>query len=405
VLAPEVVYAVERKFEGLTDHDRPPDVIRGGSPAQTLRLWSHEDAVHALKAEGQLSHHITGRVPERHLPMVMRGPVNWEGETHRRYRRALMDLIDNGMDAEGLQEDIEKHAEDLVAQAGPVISLSDLAERQVFHSICLLLDNKALQKDEYRNRFFGSLDTFGVNLLFAMRHNKWFERVIKENVAERLANPPDEPKAVDTMLGLPDEELSRSEKENAYATAFFATGATTAAAISLDIYAAYRHLSADDLAGLAEDSLTDACALVHGLYDEGGRMYTPAQVLPLKVISPYTDSQARHYVTRGFVEVGWGSASRNPILFPDPDKLILDRHPRRRHMGFSYGRHSCLGVRFSRMQAVPLLRAILRREAQQPMTITKAAVAGGKLALRVKEMQLEPLTRQLIVPGWAGRKA
>jgi cytochrome P450 len=41
-------------------------------------------------------------------------------------------------------------------------------------------------------------------------------------------------------------------------------------------------------------------------------------------------------------------ANRDPEIFPDPDKLVLDR-PVRSHLAFGAGRHRCVGASFARM--------------------------------------------------------
>ncbi|MGY1456437.1 cytochrome P450 [Streptomyces sp. SS8] len=53
------------------------------------------------------------------------------------------------------------------------------------------------------------------------------------------------------------------------------------------------------------------------------------------------------------------AANRDPRVFPDPDRLRLDRLPVP-NLGFGWGRHHCLGAPLARLQAVAVLDEFLR---------------------------------------------
>lgn len=46
-----------------------------------------------------------------------------------------------------------------------------------------------------------------------------------------------------------------------------------------------------------------------------------------------------------------GAANRDPTVFPEPDSFNIDRHNLRKHLGFAYGPHSCLGLHLARLEA------------------------------------------------------
>jgi hypothetical protein len=54
------------------------------------------------------------------------------------------------------------------------------------------------------------------------------------------------------------------------------------------------------------------------------------------------------------------SANRDPEQFPDPERLILDRHPNR-HLGFGLGPHRCLGIHLARRELRIGLQVLHRR--------------------------------------------
>ncbi len=54
-----------------------------------------------------------------------------------------------------------------------------------------------------------------------------------------------------------------------------------------------------------------------------------------------------------------GAANRDPLYFPEPDKLDIMRQPNR-HLAFGYGPHFCLGASLARLEAPIAINALLR---------------------------------------------
>ena len=59
----------------------------------------------------------------------------------------------------------------------------------------------------------------------------------------------------------------------------------------------------------------------------------------------------------------FASANRDPSFFPDPDDFKLDRPYQqvRRHYGFGWGTHFCLGAHLARLETDVALRALVER--------------------------------------------
>lgn len=55
----------------------------------------------------------------------------------------------------------------------------------------------------------------------------------------------------------------------------------------------------------------------------------------------------------------WASANRDEAVFPEPDRVILDRSPL--HLSFGRGVHSCLGATLARAEIRIVLEEVLRR--------------------------------------------
>lgn len=58
----------------------------------------------------------------------------------------------------------------------------------------------------------------------------------------------------------------------------------------------------------------------------------------------------------------WGAGNRDPAVFPEADRYVLDRKPNR-HIAFGHGIHSCLGAPMARMELRVVLEEILARTA------------------------------------------
>jgi cytochrome P450 len=67
-------------------------------------------------------------------------------------------------------------------------------------------------------------------------------------------------------------------------------------------------------------------------------------------------------IRRGdLVRVSLAGASRDPAVFPDPDRYDLDRANARQHLAFASGPHFCVGERLARIEARAATGALLDR--------------------------------------------
>ena len=57
----------------------------------------------------------------------------------------------------------------------------------------------------------------------------------------------------------------------------------------------------------------------------------------------------------------YGSANRDAAMFPDPDRLDVERANADKHIAFGYGPHTCIGKRVAQLQLEAVYRQILNR--------------------------------------------
>jgi cytochrome P450 len=75
------------------------------------------------------------------------------------------------------------------------------------------------------------------------------------------------------------------------------------------------------------------------------------------------------------------SANRDESVFPNADKLIVDRENARRHLAFGYGIHRCVGARLAELQIAVLLEEMAKRRMrvnvmEEPVRVSACFVNG-----------------------------
>ena len=84
------------------------------------------------------------------------------------------------------------------------------------------------------------------------------------------------------------------------------------------------------------------------------------------------------------------SANREPEMFADPDRIVVDRANARRHLAFGYGIHRCVGARLAELQLQTLLEEMAARRMRvvpiaEPERVPACFVHGyRKLVARVE---------------------
>lgn len=147
-----------------------------------------------------------------------------------------------------------------------------------------------------------------------------------------------------------DDALSDAELMATCTLMLFGGHETTANFIANGIVALLRH--PDQLAALREDRVEIKTAL-----EEFMRFDGPGKTV-VRVASEDFEFAGQSIKAGQRVFIILGVANRDPAVFDEPDRLILDRAPR--HVGFGLGTHFCLGAPLARLEAGIAIPAIVK---------------------------------------------
>jgi len=122
------------------------------------------------------------------------------------------------------------------------------------------------------------------------------------------------------------------------------------AAIAAAVLALHRHPG--ELRRLRKDP-----ALISEAVEESLRYDPPGQTAP-RIVREDFDLLGTPVRRNAVVLLGLGSANRDASVYRDPDRFMLDR-PKRDHLAFGKGNHSCLGFFLVRSEMKAALSALL----------------------------------------------
>jgi len=81
---------------------------------------------------------------------------------------------------------------------------------------------------------------------------------------------------------------------------------------------------------------------------------------PTRLVKEDVDVDGWKFKAGERVMVCFASANRDPEIFEEPDKIIIDRMPNR-HIGFGAGMHRCIGSFFARMVFETMVTEVIKR--------------------------------------------
>jgi cytochrome P450 len=90
------------------------------------------------------------------------------------------------------------------------------------------------------------------------------------------------------------------------------------------------------------------------------RLYTPYRGFARTAIHP-VEISGQVIQPDDQMTMTYAAGNRDPAVFPDPDKFILNRPNITSHLGFGRGRHRCAGMPLARLILKIFLRTMLRK--------------------------------------------
>jgi cytochrome P450 len=125
------------------------------------------------------------------------------------------------------------------------------------------------------------------------------------------------------------------------------------------------------------NTLSGSMKLLTEFPDERARLIANPDLLPgavnefIRMVSPViymrrtatkdTEISGQKIAEGEKVIMYYGAANRDETVFPDADRLIVDRPNADKHIAFGYGPHTCIGKRVAQIQLEEAYRQILAR--------------------------------------------
>jgi cytochrome P450 len=179
-----------------------------------------------------------------------------------------------------------------------------------------------------------------------------FQEYFAERIAERRAEPRDDMLSDVVQARLEGDKPLDLPELISIVQQFLVAGNETSTNM---IAAAVRYLleSPDQLALVRADP-----ALVPAAVEEALRLETPTQTM-FRCATRDTELRGVAIPKGARIAVLYGSANRDPEVFPDPDRFEVRRPNLREHLAFGQGAHFCLGAGLARKEGAVALETLL----------------------------------------------
>jgi cytochrome P450 len=291
--------------------------------------------------------------------------LNLDPPDHTRLRR-LVSKAFTPTSVERLRPRIEAMVDDaldVAAERGEIELVDELAFPVPFHVISELLDMPTERADELRA--WSQALTLGLEPGATVADLDAAEAAVLQLIPymltvieQRRATPGDD--VLSALLAVEDEgdTLSAAELISFVVLLYVAGHETTVNLIANGVVALLRNRDQLELWRRRPD--LDASAVDELLRFDGPVQHTVR--VPLEPIELRGAAGELIVAEPGqLVLAVLGSANRDPAIFAEPDRLLLDRHNSAKHMAFSAGIHYCLGASLAKLEATVAITRLIRR--------------------------------------------
>jgi cytochrome P450 len=306
---------------------------------------------------------------ERLMNAAFNSLINLDGDVHRELRAQQMpfflpqyveQLKDRvGQKIDQLLDDIEKK--------GPVVDFAKMFSTQLpLFTLCEMLgvdeeDRPQIAKWMHYLELAPQFLThpfrmFLAEPMFVFRFEKMLADMFdygERVMADRIANPRQDLLTTIANASLDGKSMSQSYLDGSWLLIIFAGNDTTRNSLSGTIRLLTQFEDQRQLV-LSDRSLIDRMS------NESLRMTSPVMHMRRTAIED-TEIAGQRIAKDEKVIMWYGSANRDPSVFPNPDTFDLSRDNVEKHMAFGLGVHRCLGNRIAHMQLSMAYERILDR--------------------------------------------
>jgi cytochrome P450 len=181
-----------------------------------------------------------------------------------------------------------------------------------------------------------------------------FDAYIRRLMAQRKQNPGDD--LLSALIAAEEEgdRLTENELANLLFTIMAAGNETTTSLISSGTKLLLTH--PDEYRKLADDP-----SLIANAVDEVLRYEAPIQNSFMRIAAHDTELMGEEVVEGELVAALVGAANRDPAVFDEPDRFLVDRPNADDHLSFGSGIHFCLGRRVGLQSGMAALSSLIKR--------------------------------------------
>ncbi len=334
------------KYDDIREIERQPDIFLA-APRPILHPIAVEQASYRVRGEGNSGTSL----------------VQLDGEKHRKLRAITQDWF-APKNIRGLEAKVREQAGAFIDRMMATNGVCDFAADVAFWfplRVVMSIIGVPAQDEPYLLRLAHEMFAFqdpefqreGVpteELLnkIMMDYLAYFEVV----TSDRRKNPRQDVATIIANAKVDGEDMDPMDRLSYYTIIASAGHDTTAASIGGAALALIRNPG--EWKRLRENP--DLCK---PLADEAIRYTAP--------VKHFMRTASRDYEIRGTrIEAGqsmllaYAAACRDPDIFPEPDRFIIDRKPNA-HLAFGYGPHTCLGAHLARLEIELFYRALIER--------------------------------------------
>jgi cytochrome P450 len=332
-----------------------------------------------VKAIAYDTEHFSSRrviVRETRPPLIPAPPITSDPPEHRSAKQVLLPAFTPEAIArhEPRAREICRELIDRFAGKGGCDAAVDYAQEIPVRVIAHMLGVREQEGDRYRKWIHEILELGITDVATALRASDEMMSYFAAEIAERRARPRND--LIDYLINLRlDGRALSDEHVNGTLRLLLIAGIdTTWSAIGSCLW----HLAGhpDDRRRLASEP-----ALMASAVEEFLRAYAP--VTMAREVVKETEINGCTFTPGHMVLLSFPAANRDPAMFPDADRVVLDR-TENRHAAFGLGIHRCIGSNLARMEIRVALEEWLKRipefrlDPRAPVTWSQGTVRGPR---------------------------